>query len=116
MHEHKSFSLFLISVVTGSILMVINEVMESIVACANSFIFFNYFQLLILVLIMYYHYNTRLNYFIDAICADFPSNKCRLFISYNIYSATYNMRVLLSIIISQFTELDSLINVFPAIN
>lgn len=68
------------------------------------------------LLFLHFHYNVRAVLFVDITAADFPSNKCRFFLSYNMYSVQYNVRILLSFILFHKTMLYSITNVFPSAN
>ena len=69
-----------------------------------------------LCLFFLFHYNIRCLFLIDIICADFPKNKMRFFLTYNFYSVIYNIRILLSCFISDNQSLFSITNIFPVAN
>lgn len=62
------------------------------------------------------HYNIRANLFVDLTAADFPSNTSRFFLSYNVYSIHYNLRILFSFVLFNKSLLYSITNVFPSSN
>ena len=63
-----------------------------------------------------FHYNIRALLFVDITAADFPSNLSRFFLSYNVYSIQYNLRILLSFVLFNKSLLYSITNVFPSAN
>lgn len=69
-----------------------------------------------MVLFLFFHYNTRTVLFVDITAADFPSNVNRFFLSYNVYSVIYNIRVLFSFVLFNKDLLYSITNVFPSAN
>ena len=69
-----------------------------------------------MLVFFFYHYNIRTVLFVDIIAADFPSNRDRFFLSYNVYSINYNIRMLFSFILINKATLYSITNFFPSAN
>jgi NADH:ubiquinone oxidoreductase subunit C len=69
-----------------------------------------------LCLILYFHYNIKTILFVDISASDFPQNRARFFLSYNLYSISYNIRILFSFLINNNHVLNSIINIFPSAN
>lgn len=68
------------------------------------------------LLFFYYHYNIRALLFIDIVSSDFPQNISRFFLSYNIYSILYNIRLLFSFFLYEACLLFSITTLFPSAN
>lgn len=87
--------------------------------CRDSVTFFiNSFQnsLFNICLFFLYHYNLRCLYLIDIVCADFPQNKMRFFLTYNFYSVLFNIRLLFSFFVDNVYFLFSITHIFPVSN
>ena len=69
-----------------------------------------------MLLFLFMHYNTRTVLFVDITAADFPSNVHRFFLSYNVYSIAYNIRVLFSFVLFNKDMLYSITKLFPSAN
>lgn len=80
--------------------------------------FINSFQnsLFNMCLFFLYHYNLRCLYLIDIVCADFPQNKMRFFLTYNFYSVLFNIRLLFSFFVDNVYFLFSITHIFPVSN
>jgi NADH-quinone oxidoreductase subunit C len=63
-----------------------------------------------------YHYNTRTSLLCDILACDYLEYKLRFFISYNVYSLIYNIRILLSMVLSSSEKIVSLTKIFPCSN
>jgi NADH:ubiquinone oxidoreductase subunit C len=69
-----------------------------------------------MLVFLFFHYNTRAVLFVDITAADFPSNANRFFLSYNVYSVVYNVRVLFSFVLFNKDLLYSITTLFPSAN
>ena len=87
--------------------------------CRDSFTFFIHsFQksLFQICLFFFSHYNLRCLYLIDLVCADFPQNKMRFFLTYNFYSVLFNTRLIFSFFVDNVYSLFSIYHIFPVCN
>jgi NADH:ubiquinone oxidoreductase subunit C len=62
------------------------------------------------------HYNIKTNLFVDIVASDFTQHMYRFFISYNLFSLLYNVRVFISFIVHNAAELCSVTKLFPSAN
>lgn len=63
-----------------------------------------------------YHHNIRAKLFIDLVASDYLHNRYRFVLSYNLFSISYSIRMLLSFVVRDPSSLYSLTKLYPAIN